>query len=378
MHFYKNLFIFPYLPPFFYGLLGCVAGIFFTTHSFLISLALTFIFLGFLFYYKWRLSDHKKSYFFIFFFIIGSLRTFYIINFPPLLLPLIHVTVKAKVNSIEFINKESWRYKTTLTIKNIFTLLSGWQKKTCSIEIYTKHHPHCKVADTIYCSLEKIPKPDTEFAWYLLKEDICATVFQEKLLIKVTHRPTISLTRWLDQKRKSLHKKIQKLMAPETFALFSSLYLGNKIVVKKDLETEQPFFKFWGISHILARSGLHLLLFILFWTQLLSLIPLHFFIKQFFLFFITSIYFLLSWPSVAFNRAFYTFLIYKTTILLNRTSHEFHILSITCLAILLKSPLQIFFLDFQLTFILTFCLLWISLTDHKRRILSPQNIAAKE
>jgi hypothetical protein len=52
-------------------------------------------------------------------------------------------------------------------------------------------------------------------------------------------------------------------MNTNTFALFSSLFLGNRTAIKQDLEEQKPLFKVWGISHFLARSGLHLLIFIM-------------------------------------------------------------------------------------------------------------------
>ncbi len=365
LNYSKDFFLLTPIPPLFFGLIGSIFGIVSTKMPApwlgFSALVLIFVFVQFF-------NTRKKDIlFFSIFFIVSAFKTSYLCYYKPALFPLYHVTVEASVDAITYADKDFWKYQTTLKVSRIF-VNNTWQKKSCTLQLYTKNNPECFVDDTIHCSFEKIAQPEKDFALYLLKESVDATIFQEHVVLKIFKRPTYSLKRWFSQKKKILHQKIQKLMSRENFALFSSLYLGNKISVKKSLESDAPFFKFWGISHILARSGLHLLLFIILWSRFLSLIPASFLRKQLFLSAITILYFLLSWPSISFNRAFYTFLLYKFFALLNQINHELHIFSFICLLILLENPVQLFFLDFQLTFLLTFFLLWIRLTDHAKKI----------
>lgn len=316
----------------------------------------------------------KKFCIFLLFFLAGFGRTFYFSQYRATLFPLYHVSIEGMVESITYIDSKPWRYQSLLKIKRIFST-QGWQNKTCILQLYTHKKPRFSVADTVHCSLEKIPAPEGDFKLYLYKEGIDATAFQPLIQSKVIHRPVYSFKRWVSQKKKTLHYRLFKKMNPSAFALFSSLFMGNRTSIKQELENHKPLFKVWGISHFLARSGIHLLIFIILLSRLLSLIPARFFIKHGFLLFCAFLYFLFSWPSVSFNRAFYTFIFYKMTTFLNIPLHSMHALALICLAILIQSPLQILFLDFQLTFLLTFSLILIAHTRHQRRLLFSQKLA---
>ena len=316
----------------------------------------------------------KKFCIFLLFFFAGFGRAFYFLHYRATLFPLHHVSVEGTVESITYIDSTPWRYQSLLKIQRIFDK-NGWEKKPCTIQLYTNKKPQFSIADTVHCSIEKIPAPEGDFKLYLYKENIDATAFQPIIQSKVIHRPTYSFKRWINQKKKTLHYRLLKKMNPSTFALFSSLFMGNRASIKQELESHKPLFKIWGISHFLARSGIHLLIFIILLSRFLSLIPAPFFIKHSFLVFCAFLYFLFSWPSVSFNRAFYTFLFYKMTTFLNIPLHSMHALAFICIAILIQSPLQILFLDFQLTFLLTFSLIWIAHTRHQRRLLFSQKLA---
>ena len=56
------------------------------------------------------------------------------------------------------------------------------------------------------------------------------------------------------------------------FVFFHHFFLGNRACIKTELEETNEQFKVWGISHFLARSGLHLALF-------------HFYLADYFLFY---------------------------------------------------------------------------------------------
>jgi predicted membrane metal-binding protein len=316
----------------------------------------------------------KKFYIFTAVFLLGFGRTFYFLHYRTTLFPLHHVSLEGTVESITYNDSKPWRYQSLLKINRIFTT-NKWENKPCTIQLYTTKKPQCAVADTIHCSLERINAPEGEFKLYLYKENIDATVFQPFVQTKIIHRPPYSFKRWISQKKKILHYRLLKKINSPTFALFSSLFLGNRVSIKQELELHKPLFKVWGISHFLARSGIHLLIFIILLSRLLSLIPAPFTIKHGFLLLCSFLYFLFSWPSVSFNRAFYTFLFCKVATFFTIPLHSMHVLALVCLLILFQSPLQILFLDFQLTFLLTFCLIWIANNRHQRRLLFSQKLA---
>src|SRR3990167_3930800 len=119
-------------------------------------------------------------------------------------------------------------------------------------------------------------------------------------------------------------------------------------------------FQQWGLSHVLARSGLHLVIFVFIWRWLLNFLPLSFYRKNLLLLFISLVYALCSWPSVSFIRAWYALIFYFfCALFLRRPSHTLHIISLVYCIILFLNPLQLFFLDFQLSFLLTYALTWM-------------------
>ncbi|MBD3272914.1 hypothetical protein GF385_00995 [Candidatus Dependentiae bacterium] len=154
--------------------------------------------------------------------------------------------------------------------------------------------------------------------------------------------------------RQKIYFKIKQKLNKKSFCYFSSIFLGNK---KTNISAQQKnIFNIWGISHYLARSGLHIIIFIIIWKIILNLIPIPIRIKNIFLFLTLLIYLALSWPSLSFLRAFFIFILYMIGILFNKQTNFSHILIVICILILIKNPIQLFFLDFQLTFFLTFAL----------------------
>ncbi|HSW73575.1 MAG TPA: ComEC/Rec2 family competence protein, partial [Candidatus Limnocylindria bacterium] len=150
--------------------------------------------------------------------------------------------------------------------------------------------------------------------------------------------------------------QLQKKLSRPTAHLFSSIFLGNKYARKKDIEPLKEHFTTWGVTHYLARSGLHMVIFTITWHTLLTFIPLAFALKEALLIALVIIYALLSWTTISFTRALLLFLIHRLCSLLRLQTDLLYLLTLVALAILFDNPLQLFFLDFQLSFGLTFAL----------------------
>lgn len=194
---------------------------------------------------------------------------------------------------------------------------------------------------------------------YLLKEQVLGAVFTTgSYQCKLISRPSFSLKRWLWTLRNDMYQKLKSKLSGRAADYFGLIFLGNKQQAwTNELRTT---FSYWGLSHYLARSGLHIILFIMIWTFLLRLFPFHSAIKRCILVIVCIVYDFLSWTSIPFARAYYAFLLMKGGELLYQQINYLHILSIVCLSILLFNPMQLFFLDFQLTFALTFTLVFLS------------------
>lgn len=229
-----------------------------------------------------------------------------------------------------------------------------------SIAYCPKKTEDIHVGDTIKLShiFFKYPQKNSSYADYLIKEGICVSFFinDQPMLLE---RPQFSFARWLFEKKTQLMTLLRKKMSHRCYTLFSSLFLGNKSCNKKQFATLKEQFKYWGLSHYLARSGLHLLIFLLMLTILLRRIPISYHVKSLLLLSCSILYCILSWSSISFIRALLTYLIYALYTFFKLQVNGLHILSLVTLYILLTNPIQLFFLDFQLSFALTFALAFI-------------------
>lgn len=235
-----------------------------------------------------------------------------------------------------------------------------------SVTLYANACSNIRVGDTILFSNVRIKKQknsSSTFKYYLIKQNIITTIFLPKNFEHILlYRPQFSINRSIFNKKMELYNRLKSKMARKTFTFFSSLFLGNK---QHNYFQEQlrEQFKFWGLSHYLARSGLHLIIFIFLWKLFLCFLPLPYLIKKSALILIALIYFLLSWSSTSFLRAFFSFLLYCLFLLFNQQINGLHLLSLVTFVILILNPTQLFFLDFQLSFSLTFALIWFNLTQ---------------
>lgn len=251
------------------------------------------------------------------------------------------------------------------------TRLSGKEPEESSsvrfkILCYSRVPIRALVGDSVTASNITIKKPrsvclagNPTYDDYLLKEQLLGSVFlTPEQHCNVTGRPLISPSRWWWQLRKTVYFSLKKVLPSRTFAYFGLIFLGNK---QHEHTTQmRTMFGYWGLSHYLARSGLHIVLFIMIWMFLLRLLPIHIFFKKILLISICALYDLLSWSSIPFARAYYVFLFAQTGQLMGKQTSFLHLLTLVCCGILLFNPMQLFFLDFQLTFGLTFTLVLFS------------------
>lgn len=234
-------------------------------------------------------------------------------------------------------------------------------KSSYSIQLYTQKKLTAEVGDTIELKDMCLKHPkDDEFYRYLMKEGIAATGFKQEQHVTLLSRNSISPTRWIFNAKQTLFRTFKAAVNKQTFAFFSAIFLGEKTALKQDKSLESPF-KQWGIVHYLARSGLHLVIIISLCSFLMQWIPVGFVYKQFLLASLVTLYALLSWTSISFMRALLIFFMYTLCLLSRRPHHLMQLLLLCCFVFLLINPLYVLFLDFQLSFGLTFALAWLNL-----------------
>lgn len=281
------------------------------------------------------------------------------------------VDIKATVSSFENIQNPRFKYKIIVDLNQIkhSKTPDEYKNSSNSIALYVQSKNDLEVGD--YIQMHELTFKDISnqsFKNYLAKEKIVATLFLEHFEYTLIEKPWFNLNKSIFYLREAIFKSLQTKMNRESFALFSSIFLGNRSSVKKEMDTKKESFKIWGTSHYLARSGLHLVIFVIIWHFILSLLPLSYRIKQIFLVTLILLYALLSWSSVSFERALLMVIIYKFCLLTNTPSHYVHLIVLVTFGVLLINPLQLFFLDFQLSFGLTFALAWFNhIQSHKNR-----------
>ncbi|KKP36001.1 MAG: internalization-like protein competence protein [candidate division TM6 bacterium GW2011_GWF2_32_72] len=247
-------------------------------------------------------------------------------------------------------------YLTVITTKKIKPYsVKKWLNSEHKIQIYSINKPYVQPGDKIFVRKIKISKPKNSFLNHLIKEGASGTFFTNTFYAKKLKKDESYLQK-LEKFKKQLLLKLKNKINPESYSLVSSVFFGQKSENKQQTIEQKNNFKTWGLSHQLARSGLHLAIFILLWQILLSFIPIHIKIKQITVLLMGSIYGLLTWWSISFFRAFLCFFLYKTNELFELQSNFTYLLTLTCLISLVFNPIQLFFLDFQLSFALTFAL----------------------
>ncbi len=222
------------------------------------------------------------------------------------------------------------------------TLQTGDLIKICN----TKLTPPNNKSDGSPCS----------FADHLIRtHTLCSSFSTKKESILLLNRPATSFARWIEEKREELVNKIANLAQQPLASFIQLIFFGAKSSGAP--ETMKIACLQWGITHYLARSGLHIALLILIWTYFFSLIPIHLFFKRLILICMGTIYHLFSYSSISFIRALFLFLFATTGKAFRYSIDGAHLLLLICLSTIASNPIQLFFLDFQLTFLLTFCLI---------------------
>ncbi len=270
------------------------------------------------------------------------------------------VAVEGHFQSYSFQGASRLPFCSTISIEKIDTLKKPFAPYI--IRIYTKKKLAAQINDRVKIEniILKKPKNDSFYS-YLMKEGIAATAFQDQVKLTVESHPSFSVARWLFHSRQAVLRSFQKSLNKETFQLFAAIFLGEKEVMKRNKETLEGPFKQWGIVHYLARSGLHLVIIVSLCALLLKCAPAPFAVKQILLLAAVLFYSLLSWSSISFIRALLIFLMYTYCQLSRTPNHFLQLLLLCCFILLLINPLYLLFLDFQLSFGLTFALAWLNL-----------------
>jgi len=239
-----------------------------------------------------------------------------------------------------------------------------------NIQITLLRHAYLQPEDIIKINQLKFSYNANEaYEKYLIKENIYASLFCNKIKYKLLYRPRNSLFKKIIQIKNRLLNKIKQKMSPETFTLFCSIFMGHKKSYKENINDQKDKFNYWGLSHYLARSGLHLVIISAMWFFLLTILQISFKARSLIICFLILIYNIFTWNSVSFLRSFIMLLLYNYCIIFDLQINSLQLITLTCITMLISNPVQLFFLDFQLTFLLTYAIIWLNRINKQKTLI---------
>lgn len=189
-----------------------------------------------------------------------------------------------------------------------------------------------------------------------MRERILALALPKKWGLKKIKQRQLSFTQKITAFKEQLLATTLEKMNTSTGKLYGSVFLGKKLIEASDDYRE--LFCFWGLSHFLARSGLHVSIFAaIIWWLLSFLSFISIFIRSFLALCMLVLYAILSWQSISFYRAFMTLSLILIAKMLKQKSLTVHLICLVAIWILLNNPFELFCADFQLSFSLAFALM---------------------
>jgi competence protein ComEC len=370
-------FFITHVPPIIYHLCAFILGILFYTHSLLLVPGLLGLSIVMLLKYQKRTIA-----LFCMITVFGCLTHNgynYLYEKAADAIPTTPITITGVVTDIQKTNHQLFKNLVVVSLTSVNGNPTSWFNPHHKIHIYLSSYPSVEVDDVITVENIQCKKPPvSSYRGHLMREQTIATVFMPKLITTALSRPTFSYRRWIHNTKILVTKRATQSLLPVTKSLYASLFLGNKTYTSSCYESIKEQFRRWGLSHYLARSGLHLVLIVALWIWFFRIIPIPFLHKQLGIAFLVMIYATLSWSSISFIRALSTFFLCKLCSgIWHHYYNNLHLLTVTAFYLLILNPLHIFYLDFQLSFGITFALAWLHLLKTYQLKIESQMVASQ-
>lgn len=173
------------------------------------------------------------------------------------------------------------------------------------------------------------------------------------------YRPVTYYTQKLQQ---YISKTFSNQLPRDISSLMTALVTGNKDNLDDDI---YQTFKASGIAHIMAVSGLHLSVLVLFLSSLLDKTRLHKLLKFIILSFCVILIMALASFSASVKRAGIMMLIYLLGKLLSKASDSLNSLGLSAFCLLIANPFSVFDVSFLLSFLSSFSILYVALPINK-------------
>lgn len=232
-----------------------------------------------------------------------------------------------------------------------------WQRcRSYSLVLHTKQSYEYLVGSRIKLEHINLKPTSPSFSLFCMRNNYLGIMHSQVFNYELISQPSHSWIRYICSYKQRMIASFKKQMNAKTFTFFAALFLGYNDCIKKSIKHYQKLFQKWGIIHYLARSGLHLVIVTILFEYLFSFIPWSFTLGRIVILMCGFLYWLLTWPTLSFYRALMLFALTHGARIMRKQHHFLHILLLTCFCFLIINPVTLFFLDFQLTFGITFAL----------------------
>lgn len=212
-----------------------------------------------------------------------------------------------------------------------------------------------KIQESNFITLYEIqleqPSKENDYQLYLIKEEIWAIAYGTKYTRYYIKKNSFSL-------RQKILSQVYKKISKNTISLFEPLFLGKKEKTSESLNIQHKCL-YWGIAHHMARSGAHLAILFGLIMLLLHYTQIAYVYRYFLCIFLLFSYALISHSSISFLRALCMILLHIIAKMFKQPPSSLHTISLTTLIVLFYNPMQLFFLDFQLSFGITYVIIWL-------------------
>lgn len=196
---------------------------------------------------------------------------------------------------------------------------------------------------------------------YLRRENSVCSLYLTQCNMLLIHRPKTALKKYIASQRSQHLQQATRPLWPQAAYFYKTVFLGGKSLTQNIAH----LFSYWGISHFLARSGVHAMIFIMICVWLLRLLPLSIHIKWLCTILLLIFYTMHSWTSASFLRVILVVAVSLIgRICQQQTSGNYLLCLITILS-LCWNPIQILFLDYQLSYGLALIIHWWLTNSYK-------------
>ena len=347
--------------PLFPAIAGCFWGIFWQVHSCIKNPAILILLLCALLpliAHAYLSKDLRIKQILAFFICMLSTATLY--QLPIFALNALHTTYKNTPLTLHG-KTQDVRAEGNTTVISLSNVSLTSNQETFSVPWFSRAQIHLVPAQNIPLksnfSINNISvKPlSLDLQNYQFKEHLIGFFFPKKNTASYDQK-TQQLPSWFDIQKERLESIVASNFSQTTSMLAKSIFLGQAQSLNNKTRI---LFEQWGISHYLARSGLHLVVLAALIIWLLGFCPLPLFVTRFIALAITILYHTLTAPSVSFLRAFMMNLALGGSFLLGTTPNALHVFSVVTLITILANPFVVFHADFQLSFGISGALIFV-------------------